>query len=116
MFLTSDPQEYGDFALTRYYQPDNIGLVYEWEEIQDIIAAARPGLIQSPILGEVVGPPNNPFDPGKLGSYFQSTEDVRASLALVKELASEWGTDLLASAITMLEAADKNGGGLYVTF
>ena len=111
-----NPDEYGDFALTRYYVSDNIGLGYEWEEVQDIISAARPDLERSPLLGETIGPTNHLFDPGKLGSYFQPPNVVRANLVLVREIAEEWGEDLLASTMTMLETGDGKGVGLYVTF
>jgi hypothetical protein len=111
-----DPNEYGDIALTRYYKPYNIGIGYEWQEVQDIIGAARPNLQRSPILGDVIGPASNPFDPGKLGAYFQSPDLVLANLALLRELAAEWGEDLLASAVGMLEEAATNRAGLYVTF
>lgn len=73
---SEDAHQYGDLALTKYYLPtDDIGLGLGWERVQNLIAAAR--LAVSPILGTIVGPQANPFDPAKLGSYFQSVKDSR---------------------------------------
>src|SRR5262245_4292434 len=71
MIETPDAHQYGDFALTKYYAPSNdIGLGYSWQAIQDVIDTDRN---VSPILGAVVGNPDDPFDPGKMGAYFQSS-------------------------------------------
>ena len=110
------PDEYGDFALTKYYQDNNIGIGYEWEEVRDIIMAARPDLKVLPILGDAIGPVHSPFNPGKLGSYFQTYEQAVANLSLARTLAEEWGSDLLGSTVGMLDAAVQHRLGLYVTF
>jgi hypothetical protein len=71
MLEAKDVHQYGDFALTKYYDPTaDIGLGHEWETSQE--ALAKLGFDASLVLGVVVGTDGNPFDPGKLGSYFQS--------------------------------------------
>jgi hypothetical protein len=75
-----DPHQYGDFALTKYYDPrQDIGLGRDWEEVQSLLLAEIG--TDLPILGRPIGPPNSLFDPGKMGSYFQSEADVRDHLA-----------------------------------
>src|SRR5205807_7996746 len=74
---TNDAHQYGDFALTKYYDPTtDVGLGTSWEHIQELIAN-DPTLVESPILGTPLGPIASPFDPGKMGAYFQSAEQVR---------------------------------------
>src|SRR5947209_5298245 len=66
-----DAHQYGDIALTKYYDPAaDIGLGGAWECIQMMIAAAGNS-DESPVLGTPIGPQTSPFDPGKMGSYFQ---------------------------------------------
>jgi hypothetical protein len=80
-----DPHQWGDFALTKYYEPsDDRGLGPRWEALQSQLLA-KLGKDQA-LLGKTVGPPANPFDPGKMGSYFQSEEDVKANLSELQRL------------------------------
>jgi hypothetical protein len=68
MIVAPDPHQCGDFALTKFYDPtDDIRLGPSWAEVQEQIASSG-GFTWSPILGRSVGPAENPFDPGKLGS------------------------------------------------
>jgi hypothetical protein len=117
--LESDsPHEYGDFALTKFYEPEeDLGLGLRWEIVQKAVAAA--GLTVSPILGRTVGLANNPFDPGRMGSYFQSAEQVRESRMRLTQLqsAADLGTkEAVSAAIDMLAEVEAPGRGLYVTF
>ena len=74
MIETPDAHQYGDIALTKYYDPaDDRGLGSSWEQIQTIVAS-DPGVHISPILGSVIEKSNAVFDPGKMGSYFQNGE------------------------------------------
>jgi len=110
---TRDAHQLGDFALTKYYDPqDDRGLGSEWQAVQDIIAK---NLKESPILGTAVGPKGNLFDPGKMGSYFQSSAQVRSNIAKLAALSSSNGKSM-TRAMAMLEAAEEAGTGLYVTF
>ena len=113
---TKDADNYGDFALTKYYDPaSDIGLGAGWDLIQDLVAD-DPAADTSPILGTTVGPDDSPFDPGKMGSYFQSPSQAAASLRRLRDLARESPSDAAADAVRMLEQAVEAGKGLYVTF
>lgn len=120
MIENDDPHQYGDFALTKYYEPlDDIGIGMNWEKLQDIVGGlAIEG--ESPILGTTVGSSDNPFDPGKMGAYFQSLSKVKQNLKFLNELKKE-GADRdieveLKTSIKMLKAANEAKKGLYVTF
>jgi hypothetical protein len=113
---TQDAHQYGDFALTKYYDPTaDIGLGAAWEIVQELIAN-DPTLTESPILGSTVGPKDDPFDPGKMGSYFQSANQVRDHHRYLLNRAKKERSDELSRAIQMLEEAAKAETGLYVTF
>ncbi|MBA3458803.1 MAG: hypothetical protein H0T46_02500 [Deltaproteobacteria bacterium] len=110
-----DAHQYGDFALTKYYSPTaDIGLGSAWERVPDL--ATSSSRTESPILGTTIGPPNNPFDAGKMGSYFQSAKRVRENYEALLELAKKAGSPELDTAVKMLEVAAKRNEGLYVTF
>lgn len=70
------------------------------------------------ILGKPFGPTEDYFDPGKMGSYFQSPEEVSESLEKLIEHARAFPQrkHQLAQAIELLEKAVQAGQGLYVTF
>jgi hypothetical protein len=115
MLEVEDAHQFGDFALTMYYDPrENIGLGGKWERIQDLVAGDGPG---SSILGSPMGPSKAPFDPGKMGSYFQSANQVREHHAYLLDRVGRVATpDELVPAIAMLAAALDARTGLYVTF
>lgn len=105
-----DVHQYGDFALTKYYNPsEDIGLGHRWEHFQDLFGALG-GLGWSPVLGEAIGPEENYFDPGKLGSYFQTPSQVNENLTRLLSLPE--AMDL----VTMLNRAAACEKGLYLTF
>jgi hypothetical protein len=104
-----DVHEYGDFALTRYYDPtDCWGIGYEWTRLNDelLIAAATA------MLGFGVGTEGNWFDPGRYGSYFQTPEQVWESLAILQ---AHTCPDL-ARYLRLLERCVAEKRGVYVTF
>jgi hypothetical protein len=113
-----DPHRYGDLALTRYYDPeDGIGLAYDWMDLDDELQAEL-GNDRAVALGDPCGPKDNHFDPGKMGSYFQSPDKVKKNLTLL-------GTRLkkktphaqaLKRVRDMLQPAADAGKGMYVTF
>lgn len=116
MIETLDSHQYGDFALTKYYKPtDDIGLGAAWENLQELISN-DPLLTESPILGSTIGPKDAPFDPGKMGSYFQGVQQVRQNRRYLLNLAKKNRTQDLKNAIQMLQGAENVGTGLYVTF
>ncbi len=116
MIEPKDAHQYGDFALTRYYSPKkDIGLGSSWESVQQIIVD-KCEMSVSPILGVIVGPANDPFDPGKMGSYFQDIGLAKSSLKHLKALEKIHQTRELRCAIELLKTIVKVGKGLYVTF
>jgi hypothetical protein len=112
-----DVNQYGDFALTKFYNPqEDIGLGYDWVALQELLEIE--GLKQDIVLGEVFGSEENCFDPGKQGAYFQSSEQVSRNLQVIKNLikrkpkvASE-----LSQLLDMLQQASEVQKGLYITF
>lgn len=116
MIETQDAHQYGDFALTKYYNPAaDIGLGATWQNVQELVAA-DPALTVSPILGSTIGPQNDPFDPGKMGAYFQTSDQVREHHKYLLDRFNGKPLDEVNEAIQMLEKAIKAKSGLYVTF
>jgi hypothetical protein len=57
-----DVHEYGDYALTRYYDPaDNWGIGYAWTQLSDEL----PEPAANAMLGFAIGPAKNLFNPGR---------------------------------------------------
>ena len=105
-----DVQEIADYALTKYYDPvADHGLSTSWlTEEAELPPAARVGL-----LGTAIGPsPGALFDPGRMGSYFQTPEQVRLSLASLEGL----GRPGLFEFVHFLKGVVIESKGLYVTF
>jgi hypothetical protein len=112
-----DVQVFGDIALTKYYDIRNdIGLTNQWKRIcSDLEAIGGNSEIT---LGFILGTADCPFDPGKMGSYFQSLGDVSNNANLLEEwLARKPGfTDRLGALREMLRKALQARKGLYITF
>jgi hypothetical protein len=112
-----DVHEFGDFALTRFYDPAaERGLDYYWNPIDD----ALPEQDRQVLLGVPFGPRHNYFDPGRYGSYFQRPEQVAASVARVRQFDLPWLDEhergYLERFVALLEECIAGGLGLYVTF
>jgi hypothetical protein len=104
-----DVHEYGDYALTRFYDPaDDCGIGEAWVRISERLS----GRAANALLGCSVGAPKLVFDPGQQGSYFQTPAQVPESLAILKPL----GVPELAPFIALLERCAADGCGVYVTF
>jgi len=115
-----DPHQYGNLALTKFYdaRPQNeIGLMDDWESIFELLEQEAKGL-ETAILGRACGISPNYFDPGKMGTYFQSANLVKQNLAQIKQLVREKPElqNQLEPAIEMLEIAASQNKGLYVRF
>jgi hypothetical protein len=109
-----DPHEYGDFALTKFYNPiEDIGLGYDWIEIQDLLSGEYIS-----ILGNLIGKDNNYFDPGKMGSYFQSLRMVTENKSKIDILMNNKSAYIasLAPVACMFDAAIVLNKGLYISF
>jgi hypothetical protein len=104
-----DVHEYGDYALTRFYDPaDDLGIAEEWLKVSERLP--RPAA--NALLGFPVGPPKRLFDPGRQGSYFQTPAQVRESLAILKPL----GVPELDPFVKLMERCAAEGCGVYITF
>lgn len=113
-----DAHQYGDFALTRYYSvAHDIGLGPSWAKIEaELTAAGMKGA--ELVLGFPVGPRQNLFDPGKMGSYLRSEQLVARHLTEL-QAAVQNGQVPRAEVLqleSMLSAAASAGRGLYITF
>ena len=104
-----DVHEYGDYALTRFYDPaDCWGIGYEWARLSEEL----PESAANAMLGFVVGPPGNLFDPGRCGSYFQTPRQVRESLGVLQAHTCPG----LGRFLDLLSRCVAEARGVYVTF
>jgi hypothetical protein len=104
-----DVQELGDLALTRFYDPSRLyGVGNAWLQLGDTL----PEEAQAALLGFAIGPPDAPFDPGRMGSYFQSPAQVRQSLAVLEGVEDP----ALVPFRELLRRCARENLGIYVTF
>lgn len=117
MLESENAQHYGDFALTKFYNPtEDIGLGYEWIKIEDMLSNNIGESIS--ILGKPIGKIDNYFDPGKMGSYFQSLSmlvNSRNEIILLKKNNKKL-FEILVPVIQMFDSAIRSEKGLYVSF
>jgi hypothetical protein len=114
-----DAQEIGDWALTNYYDPRrDVGLGIESDRLVGLYDAfgINPSFHMVPILGAILGPDDNPFDPGRLGSYFQTPEHVVGNHLYLTSRAHDLDVPELELGLRMLKQAMDANRGLYVTF
>jgi hypothetical protein len=105
---TGDVQEVGDFVLTKFYDPaDDMGLGTDWRYEEELAEDGRAAL-----LGQAFGPPDQLFDPGRMGSYFQDLETTRNSQQVFSALAHPKMKDFES----LLCRAVQLNRGVYVTF
>jgi hypothetical protein len=106
---TAGVQEAGDFALTCFYNPaDDFGLHEEWLTVE----ATLPEGARIALLGFPFGPTSKLFDPGLMGTYFQSPAQVVAS---ARHLAGHVHPDLMPF-IQGINSAAAAHMGLLVVF
>jgi hypothetical protein len=104
-----DTQEVAEFVLTRYYDPtEDGGLGEAWQEIDAHLDAEQ----RLALLGQPFGSEESPFDPGKMGSYFQDCDTARKSLELLRRM----DIPEFSRFLSLLEQALSSSKGLYVTF
>lgn len=119
MIETKDVHQYGDFALTKYYSPtEDRGLGLLWHMVQELLNDKHK-LTSSPFLGVPLGSDEVFFDPGKMGSYFQSQNKVAESLRKILEVEGKVPDDALEAVRVfkkMLEQAMYEKKGVYITF
>ena len=113
-----DPQEYGDFALTRYYDPAaDLGLGDDWPAVQELLVSeSNAGTVLT--LGRTVGPPTRPFDPGGFGSYFMTADEARERLESLRQLLEHKPAlaPRLGRLVVLFETVVGAGRGAYHTF
>ncbi|MCD5977723.1 hypothetical protein [Pseudomonas quasicaspiana] len=119
MIESKDVHQYGDFALTKYYSPtDDQGLGLWWSVAQELFSD-RDKLSFSPFLGVPLGSDENFFDPGKMGSYFQTQNEVSESLRNILEVEGKVPDDAFETVgefKKLLEQAIDENKGVYITF
>jgi hypothetical protein len=112
-------QQAGDLALTAFYDPEaEIGLGPAWHQMHELLDSidvdAVGTLCGEPFVARVV------FNPGGLGAYFQTADEVwgnRDGLKSILRRNRKW-VPIFAPASAMLETALQtgNGKGLFVWF
>jgi hypothetical protein len=109
MLGNQDVHEYGDFALTRFYDPtDDQGIAESWLAVDAHLAEQD----RAALLGSSLGEAGRKFDPGRQGSYFQTPEQAAESLRCVERI----GHDVLQCYAQLLRTCAVDGLGVYVTF
>ncbi len=117
-----DVQEAADIAITAYYDlNDDFGLGDAWSELERSV----PPTVRAALLGAPFGPASRPFDPGLMGSYFQSELEARRSLSVLQRYCNpvlaalafrRSGPDELREFSHGFRRAVHSGLGIYVTF
>jgi hypothetical protein len=110
----ADIHRIGDFAITKYYEPGkDIGLGNDWTIIQNQL----PEPLKGSVLGAPIGSGTRYFDPGRMGSYIQSIEDVTSNLDGVNTWLDGADQPLrMERLVKILSTAKAERLGLYITF
>ena len=109
--------ECADYCLTKYYNvKEDLGLGPNWSACQDRVEKIAPGS-GGILLGQVIKVGERVFDPGKMGSYFVSADDIAPRLQIIRNMRQDaHGDELLTLLEQAHELAASKGLGLYVTF
>lgn len=101
-FVESEiPEDFGEFALTKFYDPtDSHGLGYEWLQIAERF---------SDFTSQLLGTPENSFDPGKLGSYFLTPPAAAEAVFALRNVPND-------SIQEYSEFLSRCSSGVYITF
>jgi hypothetical protein len=106
---TGELQELADFALTQYYRVrENHGIGAAWLGLSGSLTPEQ----SAALLGAPFGVRGRLFDPGRLGSYFQSPATVGKSHAAIAGLAA---LEVEPYRALLAECASRRLG-VYVTF
>lgn len=120
MVEPKDAHQYGDFGLTKFYNPiNNIGLGSDWQNIEKLLRnELGANLSFIVVLGQPFGTASHYFDPGKMGSYFQSIEQVKKNIYLLQNLVYQNPklANELEELLKIFQQAVQAGKGLYITF
>ena len=109
LLVKRDVQEVADFALTLYYKPvENFGIGGAWLALSETISEEAA----QAMLGTPLGPLRARFDPGRMGSYFQTPAMVGKSV----EMLSRVTQPAIRSYQELLQQCAAEKLGVYVTF
>lgn len=101
-------QDVADHALTKYYNVKDDEGLGNWLNLSERLSEPQ----RAALLGIPFGPAANPFDPGRMGSYFQDWLTVQQSQSALRDcLLPE-----LRSFLALLAKATAEHKGVYVTF
>jgi hypothetical protein len=106
--------ELGDLALTKYYNPiELVGLEYDWRRLWKLLEPLKLGNL---IFGKMFTTKYSGFDPGQMGTYFQSPEQVKENLTTTQSLLSQYPEykKELDLTIKMLSKAAVENKGLFI--
>ena len=104
-----DVHEVGDLALTLYYDADaDCGIQEHWLALEERL----PSAARASLLGEPFGPPDAVFDPGRMGSYFQSPSLAAQS----RDALHSRSEPELQPFRALLDQVARLSKGIYVTF
>lgn len=105
----ADTQSLADIALTKFYDPTNDnGIGHMWPRLGETLSAE----CQIALLGSPIGAGDQQFDPGRMGSYFQTSDVIVQSIAILADCADPTLTEYRA----FLKSCMANRHGVYVTF
>ncbi|MBL0736342.1 hypothetical protein JI750_05565 [Flavobacterium sp. GN10] len=127
---TEDIQELADFALTKYYNPDQeLGLSFVWESLLELFDDLDLKYnCEYYILGEFLSYKNFTLDPGKMGLGFVNSEhitDIHRELISLKEAFAdicetenfdEKIINVYEELIMIYQEAKESNCGLLMTF
>lgn len=129
-----DVQEYADFAMTAYYEPDeDMGLAYAWDAVISILKSIKYKKAEYAVLGKPIKKKEFCVDPGCCGLGIVKASDVEKIFEQLSELQDEFNEmaeefesdddiecDDIISAfedlLALYESAMDEGCGLLLTF
>lgn len=118
-FQSSSIDDFGDLALTKYYDPRaDFGLNHTWERVDDLLGEVCDDHTAI-VLGYPLIAGNVTFDPGKMGSYFRSADHAEKHLDRVRSTSGSVAISqrpMLSDLIALLQQAVVEKVGIYVTF
>lgn len=128
-----DVQEYADYAMTAYYEPDDdMGLSYAWEVVLKVLKKLKYKSAKYALLGKSVSKKGFCVDPGCSGLGIVAADDAQKIYEELAELEDsfnedaenfedeEFEADDIISAfgdlLVLYETATDEGCGLLLTF
>lgn len=104
-----DAHELGDYAITEFYDPlAPAGLGEAWTALSEAVDEDA----QLAFLGWPLGSAECRFDPGRMGSYFQTPTEIPVSLRAIDGL----DQPEIEPFRELLRLCAEQGKGLYITF